>query len=95
MAETHVKYVVEIKRVVRVETVKQENLVTKETPTDKVESQYGDRKTYAAIKEYQVVDVPKVEVTERSVYRQEVESLQVSDVIHAVIEASRDTIKAS
>lgn len=94
MAEIHVRYVVEIKQIRKIESTETKQVCVKETPTDKVEYDTATRKTYAMAKEYQAVDVHKVEIVERSVYRHEVESLQVSDVIHAVIEASRDTIKA-
>jgi hypothetical protein len=94
MTETHVRYVVEIKHVKKVESAEIKQVCIKETPTDKVEYDSGTRKTFAMAKEHQVVDVPKVEIVERSIYRQECIGLQVSDVIKAVLEASRDTIKA-
>jgi hypothetical protein len=94
MAETHVRYVVEIKQVKKIESVETKQVCTKETPTDKVEYDTGTRKTFAMAKEHQVVEVPKVEIVERSVYRQEVESLRLCDVIRAVIEAGPEA-KAS
>jgi hypothetical protein len=80
----HVKYVVEIKRVLRCESTETKQFCTKETPTEYKSEGYGGRSEAAIAKEYEVRDVPKVETCDQSIFRQEVNQLDLVLVINAV-----------
>lgn len=80
----HVKYVVEIKQIIRVTTSEMKQFCTSETPTEIQEESYANRKATAYDRKYDLREVPKVEIAERSVYRQEVEQIELVKVINAV-----------
>ena len=56
----HVKYVVEIKRVLRCDTSETKQFCTKETPTEITHNPYGNRSEAVFAREYEVREVPKV-----------------------------------
>lgn len=80
---THVRFIVEIKQVKRIDSEKSENVVVKETPTE-----HQEYNRCATAKEYVTRIVPHTEVVERSIYRQEVDDLNVHRVIESVLAAA-------
>jgi hypothetical protein len=84
MAYVHFKYIVEIKQVGQETTTEAKQFATKREPTDIKGSTYGGRDEVQYKEEFEIRDVPKVNVCEAQIYRQECSKLDIKAVIDAV-----------
>lgn len=85
MGTEHVRYIVEITQVTRVTSTETKEFCTKQEPTEIMEDGYsGGRKQVTYKKDFEVREIPKVEIVERRVYRQELSDLQIWKVVEAV-----------
>lgn len=80
-----VRYTVAVTAIYRVTTVKPENLIVEEIPTEIMEDGYSGKKA-TIHKKYEVRDVENVEGATTEIYRQEIEpsGLNLVAIINAV-----------